>query len=120
MKIFARSLSVPSRRGCTAYVNIYYMTVKNVHHALTEKRLRYPTILFDWGDTVMRDHPEITIPMVEWETIEVVEGIADVLEYLHSTGRRIGLATSAAISDEGQIRGALARGGLDIYFSHIY
>src|SRR5512139_2405980 len=39
---------------------------------------------------------------------------------LHSSGRRIVLATSAAISDEDQIRGALARGGLDIYFSRIY
>ena len=68
----------------------------------------------------MHDHPEISIPMVEWETIEVVKGIADVLEYLHSSGRRIVLATSAAISDEAQIRGALARGGLDAYFSHIY
>ena len=87
---------------------------------MTETVLRYPTILFDWGDTVMRDHPEITIPMVEWETIEVVEGIAGVLEYLRSTGRRIVLATSASISDEGQIRGALARGGLDTYFSQIY
>jgi FMN phosphatase YigB (HAD superfamily) len=81
---------------------------------------KYATVLFDWGDTVMRDHPEITIPMVEWETVEVIEGIAEVLGYLHSTGRRIVLATSAAISDEGQIRGALARGRLDIYFSHIY
>ena len=81
---------------------------------------RYSTILFDWGDTVMRDHPEITIPMVEWETVEVIEGIAEVLEYLHSSGRRIVLATSAAISDEEQIHGALARGGLDQYFSNIY
>ncbi len=87
---------------------------------MTEKQLRFPTVLFDWGDTVMRDYPEITIPMVEWETVEVIEGIADVLAYLHSSGRRIALATSAAISDEGQIRGALKRGGLDTYFSHIY
>jgi putative hydrolase of the HAD superfamily len=87
---------------------------------MPETLLRYPTVLFDWGDTVMRDHPEITIPMVEWETIEVIEGIADLLEYLRSSGRRIVLATSAEISDEGQIRGALARGGLDAYFSHIY
>jgi putative hydrolase of the HAD superfamily len=84
------------------------------------KPLRYPTILFDWGDTVMRDHPEITIPMVEWEAVEVIEGIANVLKYLQSGGRRIVLATSAQISDEGQIRGALVRGGLDTYFSHIY
>ena len=87
---------------------------------MAENLLRYPTVLFDWGDTVMRDHPEITIPMVEWETVEVIEGIADVLAYLHASGRQIILATSAAISDENQIRGALARGGLDSYFSHIY
>ena len=82
--------------------------------------LRYPTVLFDWGDTVMHDDPASTVPMVEWETVHVVEGIADVLAYLQSSGRRIILATSASISDESQIRGALARGGLDRYFSKIY
>ena len=87
---------------------------------MADKSLRYATVLFDWGDTVMHDHPELTTPMVEWETIEVVEGIADVLAYLHDSGRRIVLATSAAISDEGQIRGALRRGGFDAFFSHIY
>jgi len=85
-----------------------------------QKTLRFPSVLFDWGDTVMRDYPEITIPMVEWESVEVIEGIADVLAYLHSSGRHIVLATSAQISDEGQIRAALARGGLDTYFSRIY
>ncbi len=88
---------------------------------MSQNNLRYPTVLFDWGDTVMHDYPERTNPMVEWETVEVVEGIADVLAYLHSTGRRIVLATSAAISDEEQIRAALKRGGLDTqYFSGIY
>jgi FMN phosphatase YigB (HAD superfamily) len=90
------------------------------HRLIIENPLHYPTVLFDWGDTVMRDYPEITIPMVEWEAIEVIDGIADVLEYPHSSGRRIVLATSAAISDEGQIWGALARGELDQYFSRIY
>jgi FMN phosphatase YigB (HAD superfamily) len=87
---------------------------------MTENPLRYPTILFDWGDTVMRDDPASTVPMVEWPAIEVIEGIADVLDDLHSSGWRIVLATSASISDEGQIRGALARAGLDRYFSRIY
>jgi len=87
---------------------------------MADNPLRYPTVLFDWGDTVMRDDLSSTVPMVEWQTIEVVEGIADVLEYLRSSTRRIILATSASISDESQIRGALARGGLDEYFSHIY
>ena len=87
---------------------------------MAEKNLRYSTVLFDWGDTVMRDDPASTMPMVEWGKVEVVEGISDVLTYLHASGRRIVLATSAAISDEGQIRGALRRGRLDIYFSYIY
>ena len=81
---------------------------------------QYPTILFDWGDTVMRDDPALTIPMVEWSTVEVVDGIESVLEYLHSSGRHIVLATSASISNEAQIWAALARGGLDGYFSYIY
>ena len=87
---------------------------------MPENPVRYPTILFDWGDTVMRDHPERLTPMVEWEVVEAIEGIADVLAYLRASGRRIVLATSAEISDEGQIRGALRRGGLDRYFSYIY
>ena len=82
--------------------------------------MQYPTILFDWGDTVMRDDPASTIPMVEWPAVEVVKGIESVLEYLHSSRRRIVLATSASISDEPQIWAALARGGLDGYFSRIY
>lgn len=88
------------------------------HKPMTDHR--YPTALFDWGDTVMRDNPALTVPMVEWPTVEVIEGIADVLAYLRSSGRRIGLATSAEISDENQIRGALARVGVDEYFSYIY
>ncbi len=87
---------------------------------MAEKIPHYPTVLFDWGDTVMHDDPEETAPMVEWRTVEVVAGIAEVLAYVHSSGRRIMLATSANISDESQIRGALARGGLAEYFSHIY
>jgi FMN phosphatase YigB (HAD superfamily) len=87
---------------------------------MADKTLRYPIVLFDWGDTVMRDDSASTVPMVEWPTIEVIEGIADVLAYLHSSGRRIVLATSASVSTESQIHAALARGGLDEYFSQIY
>jgi FMN phosphatase YigB (HAD superfamily) len=68
----------------------------------------------------MRDDPAASVPMVEWRTVEVVAGIAEVLAYLHSGGRRIGLATSASVSDESQIRGALRRVSLDEYFSCIY
>ena len=87
---------------------------------MAENPLHYPTVLFDWGDTVMYDDPASTVPMVEWTEVRVVEGIADVLTDLHASGRRIILATSASVSDEGQIRGALARVDLDKFFSHIY
>jgi FMN phosphatase YigB (HAD superfamily) len=84
------------------------------------KRLQYPTVLFDWGDTVMKDDPASSVPMVAWETVEAVQGIDSVLAYLQSSGRRIVLATSASISDEGQIRNALRRAALDEYFSRIF
>jgi putative hydrolase of the HAD superfamily len=87
---------------------------------MAEKSLHYRTVLFDWGDTVMRDDPASAVPMLEWPAVEVVEGVAEVLAYLHACGRRIVLATSASISDERQIRGALQRGGLDRYFSNIF
>lgn len=87
---------------------------------MTENTLRYSTVLFDWGDTVMRDDPASSAPMVEWPAVEVIQGIADVLSYLRSSGRQIGLATSADVSTESQIRGALRRGGLDEYFTRIY
>ncbi len=87
---------------------------------MTKSLLRYPTVLFDWGDTVMRDNPSMTVPMVEWEKVEVIDGIAEVLAHLHASGKQISLATSADVSDESQIHGALARGGLDQYFSRIY
>ena len=83
-------------------------------------QIRYPIVLFDWGDTVMKDDPASTVPMVEWETVEAVQGIESVLAYLHSSGRRIVLATSASISDEAQIWAALERASLDGYFSQIF
>jgi FMN phosphatase YigB (HAD superfamily) len=82
--------------------------------------IHYPTILFDWGDTVMKDDPTSNVPMVEWETVEIIPGIESVLAYLQASGRRIVLATSASISTESQIRAALGRVGLDKYFSRIF
>jgi putative hydrolase of the HAD superfamily len=80
----------------------------------------YPTVLFDWGDTVMKDDPASPIPMVERANVEAIPGIDFVLEYLHTSGRRVILATSADISDESQIRAALSRVSLERYFAKIY
>ncbi len=82
--------------------------------------LSQPYVLFDWGDTVMPDDPASTTPMIEWPTVQAVEGIAEVLAHLQASGRTCILTTSASISDEAQIRGALARVGLERFFSRIY
>ncbi|MCK6539457.1 MAG: hypothetical protein L6Q26_05310 [Anaerolineales bacterium] len=79
--------------------------MSNIGKPMRKTPSRYPIVLFDWGDTVLRDDPSMTMPMVEWETVEVVDGIADVLACLHASERHIVLATSAEISDEEQIRG---------------
>jgi len=82
--------------------------------------MRFSTVLFDWGNTVMMDDPSSTIPMAEWDTVEVVQGIESVLVYLQKRRLCNVLATSASISNETHIWAALARGGLDKYFSHIF
>jgi putative hydrolase of the HAD superfamily len=80
----------------------------------------YSVILFDWGDTVMKDDPSQGAPMVDWPQVEMVAGADTLLEALHTHGRIIALATSADVSNEAQIRGALARVNLDQYFDKIF
>lgn len=72
--------------------------------------MRYRFVMFDWGDTVMKDHPTLTTPMVQWPEVETVEGIEKLLRYLRGSGRQIVLATGATESDVGDIFDA-QRGG---------
>jgi FMN phosphatase YigB (HAD superfamily) len=81
--------------------------------------LRYPFIIFDWGDTIMKDCPDLKAPMYRWPRVEAVEGAEEVLRALYPT-RTISLATGSAYSDEDEIRWALARVNLDQYFDKIY
>lgn len=80
--------------------------------------MRYKYVLFDWGNTLMKDSPSDR-PMVEWPVVEAVAGAGEVLKRLAGQATLI-VATSASISDEAQIRAALARVGLDTYFQKIY
>jgi putative hydrolase of the HAD superfamily len=68
----------------------------------------------------MYDDPTSAVPMVDWPSVRVVEGVADLLAYLKDSGRQVIIATSATVSDEGQVRAALKRAGVDSYFSRIY
>jgi len=80
--------------------------------------MKYKYILLDWGDTLMKDSPSDK-PMVEWPVVEAVAGAREVLNRLGPQAMLI-VATSAAVSDESQIRAALARVGLDTYIQKIY
>jgi putative hydrolase of the HAD superfamily len=79
----------------------------------------YAFILFDWGDTIMRDFPQYTTPMAAWPRVEAVEGAEEVLRRLQPVATLI-LATNAALSDEADIRRALDRVHLGAYFQRIY
>jgi len=87
----------------------------------TQRRdgLRTQAILLDWGDTVMRVLPEESGPMARWGHVEALPGVGEALGAL-APDAALALATSAADSDEHEIRQALARVGLDRWFSRVY
>jgi len=78
-------------------------------------------IFFDWGNTVMYDLDAFQHlgAMVNWPYVKVVPGIEDALRALQPDYRLV-IATNAVMSTAGQVRAALARGGLDGYFDGIW
>jgi putative hydrolase of the HAD superfamily len=76
-------------------------------------------LLFDWGDTLMRDDPSAEGPMVTWTHVEIVQGAVEVLTTLKPEWG-LALATNAVASEEDQIRAALRRVGLDALIERIY
>ncbi|MDI3324787.1 HAD family hydrolase [Pontibacterium granulatum] len=74
------------------------------------------TYLFDWGDTLMIDFPDVPGKMCDWEVVEAVDGAKEALGYL-SQHAKIYIATGAADSSEADIAKAFARVGLSQYIS---
>jgi putative hydrolase of the HAD superfamily len=68
--------------------------------------------LFDWGDTLMVDFPNVAGKMCDWETVASVSGAKETLEAL-SEYSQIYIATGAEDSTELDIKQAFARVGLD-------
>jgi putative nucleotidyltransferase with HDIG domain len=77
------------------------------------------TVIFDWGDTVMRDFPEYEGSMADWPRVEVVPDLPAVLSILVED-YTLALATNAAESNSKQVQAALRRVGLEDYFSFIF
>ncbi|WP_342504994.1 HAD-IA family hydrolase [Sporosarcina sp. FSL K6-2383] len=76
-------------------------------------------LIFDWGDTVMKDFQEFTGPMAEWPHVETVPGIEETLQTLHNE-YIICLATNAGASGASLVRKALARAHINHYFTEIF
>ncbi|HSJ59380.1 MAG TPA: HAD family hydrolase [Anaerolineae bacterium] len=75
-------------------------------------------VVFDWGDTVMRNLPGFGGPMVEWPVVEVVPGIEEALPALHGT-YKLAMATNAQDSGTELVRAALRRVGLETCFDFV-
>jgi FMN phosphatase YigB (HAD superfamily) len=76
-------------------------------------------VIFDWGDTVMRDFPQFRGPMVFWPQVEVTEGIAESLPEIHRHFS-ICIASNAGDSDAMLMAQALERVELRGYFDYLY
>jgi putative hydrolase of the HAD superfamily len=76
-------------------------------------------LLFDWGDTLMRDNLNASGPMFTWDHVEVMPHAYQVLTSLRSEWL-IALATNAVDSDEIDIRKALQRVDLDALVDKVY
>ena len=72
--------------------------------------------LFDWGDTLMVDFPDVSGKMCNWEFVEAVAGAKDTLEAL-SKHCQIYIATGAADSTELEIKWAFDRVDLSQFIS---
>lgn len=76
-------------------------------------------VVFDWGDTLMRDFPELPGPMAHWEKVVVINGVEEVLRILAEKYVLV-VATNANFSGVELMSLALERGGIKKYFSHFY
>lgn len=75
-------------------------------------------LIFDWGDTVMRDFA-LSGPMSSWEQVEWIPGAENALHHLSGKYPCV-IATSADHSDTQEMIDALKRIGADQYFMHFF
>ena len=76
-------------------------------------------IIFDWGNTLMRDFTHYQGPMAFWPEIEVISGVPIVLNYLK--GKYIlCVATNAGDSNTELMIQSLIRGNINQYFDYFY
>lgn len=76
-------------------------------------------IIFDWGNTIMRDFPEMPGPMCDWPLVEWIPGAREALEKL-SGKHPLCIATNAGCSDTEAMRKALRRVDAEHFFTWFF
>lgn len=76
-------------------------------------------LLFDWGNTLMRDFPNETGKMYLWEKVEAMPNAVNALREL-SLSADCYVATNAKDSNKDEIIMALKRVGLDKYIKDVF
>lgn len=76
-------------------------------------------IIFDWGDTIMRDFPDQPGPMAEWAHVELIPSVKETLQGLSKKYTCV-IATNAGASDTTLMRKALARVACEDYFQYFF
>ena len=76
-------------------------------------------IVFDWGDTLMRDFAQYSGPMVYWPYVEIVPGVEDALSQIYMDYICC-VASNAEASDSKLIEDALARVNINRYFKEYF
>ncbi len=76
-------------------------------------------LLFDWGDTLMRDFKDKEGPMCYWDEVEVVDGVTDFLAMCYERYPMM-VASNSGYSTTDMMIKALNRGGIDRYFSRFF
>ncbi|MGP4041860.1 HAD family hydrolase [Gracilibacillus sp. D59] len=81
------------------------------------KKIR--AVIFDWGDTLMRDFPQSKGAMAYWEKVEVIPDIKDALEKVSS--EYICCVASNAGNSSAELMGvALNRVEIQKYFQYFF
>ncbi|TBU97844.1 hypothetical protein DNJ95_03805 [Stutzerimonas kirkiae] len=76
-------------------------------------------VCFDWGGTLMSEQGPDDIPMALWPAVALVEGALECLQALDGQVP-LAIASNASLSSRPMVERALARVGIERYFSHIF
>ncbi|MDP4268129.1 MAG: HAD family hydrolase [Bacteroidota bacterium] len=80
---------------------------------------KYKSIVFDWGNTLMIDYPEMKGPMCYWDKVSLVDNVKEVLDIL-SEKYDCFVASNAGDSDTNLMINALKLVDIDRYFKGFY